>query len=349
MRLLFLFLIVILGINLFVPGTFLEVIEAPVKIWDFGPEFLPTHEVESTIVYQPSQRDTAKLGINYSPGVNEKRSIALHFTANYNDYADGPWHGIYQDTTHRKVSWPYSVDQNQITQHFDDDVICWHAQNCNYESIGVEVCYWPGASIEKTLDNLSMLLDTLESRYPGIEIIKHSDCTNKNCPSWPVLKYYHAEARHDPIYDFDKVNEYISKYTGLALIEEQEAGIPAAITMAQGILESNVGLSRLAREANNHFGVKKGGSWNGPVMMYADDKPNDLFRIYSIVGDSYADHTQVLLKDRYSSLFKLNKADYEGWAHGLKRCGYATNEIYAEILLGIIYRFELHKKVSLNQ
>ena len=119
--------------------------------------------------------------------------------------------------------------------------------------------------------------------------------------------------------------------------------IPASITLAQGLLESAAGRSALARNANNHFGIKCGSSWTGKYYVQDDDYKNERFRVYRSVRESYEDHSQFLMKPRYKELFHLKPTDYKGWARGLKRAGYATNPRYAELLINMVERYHLHK------
>lgn len=136
---------------------------------------------------------------------------------------------------------------------------------------------------------------------------------------------------------------YIEQYKSIAIAEMNTYGIPASIKLAQAILESGNGNSYLAREANNHFGIKCGGIWNGPSVRRPDDGPNDCFRVYNNPQESFRDHSQFLLRKRYEKLFTLAKDDYKGWARGLKEAGYATNPRYAELLIDLIERYELHQ------
>ena len=136
--------------------------------------------------------------------------------------------------------------------------------------------------------------------------------------------------------------EYINHYRELAIQQMKEHGIPASITLAQGIFESGAGKSELAVKANNHFGIKKGVGWNGKVYVKADDRPDDQFRVYSNVRESFEDHSLFLKAKRYSRLFQLDILDYRGWANGLKQCGYATNPAYAQRLIDIIELYNLH-------
>lgn len=136
---------------------------------------------------------------------------------------------------------------------------------------------------------------------------------------------------------------YIDAYKNVAIREMNQYGIPASIKLAQALLESGNGNSYLATEANNHFGIKCGGIWTGKSIARDDDNPNDCFRVYNNVEDSYKDHSQFLLRKRYEKLFSLAKDDYKGWAKGLKDAGYATNPRYPELLIEIIERYNLHQ------
>lgn len=139
------------------------------------------------------------------------------------------------------------------------------------------------------------------------------------------------------------VNGYIDTYKYIAIREMKQYGIPASITLAQGILESNAGRSDLATKANNHFGIKCHKEWTGPTFHQDDDRPNECFRKYKDPLDSYRDHSLFLTtRERYKGLFSLSPTDYKGWAEGLKAAGYATNPKYPELLIGMIERFSLH-------
>jgi LysM repeat protein len=131
-------------------------------------------------------------------------------------------------------------------------------------------------------------------------------------------------------------NEYIDQWKDAAIYEMVVHNIPASITLAQGILESGDGNSRLAKEANNHFGIKCHSDWTGESIRENDDKKNECFRKYDDAAASFADHSDFLLKNRYAPLFELRITDYKGWAKGLKKCGYATNPKYATRLIDII-------------
>ena len=146
--------------------------------------------------------------------------------------------------------------------------------------------------------------------------------------------------------------EYIEKYSSLAVKQMHQYKIPASITLAQGILESNNGNSRLATKANNHFGIKCHG-WEGKKIFADDDKKNECFRNYKNVLESFVDHSLFLNKySRYEFLFDYKITDYKSWAKGLKKAGYATNNKYPELLIKIIEENKLYqfdsKKIDKN-
>ncbi len=137
----------------------------------------------------------------------------------------------------------------------------------------------------------------------------------------------------------DKITrqQYIDRYRAMAIAERDLYGIPASITMAQGLFESDNGNSRLAREANNHFGIKCRNDWQGQTITHDDDAKGECFRSYPSAEESYRDHSLFLLNSpRYAGLFKLAVTDYQGWAYGLKAAGYATNPAYALALIKVI-------------
>lgn len=137
---------------------------------------------------------------------------------------------------------------------------------------------------------------------------------------------------------------YIEQYKDIAILEMQRYGIPASIKLGQGILESGSGNSELAKNANNHFGIKCKSTWTGKTYHKDDDAKDECFRKYEKVLDSYEDHSMFLKQNqRYAFLFELDITDYKAWAHGLKKAGYATNPKYAELLIKTIEDNELHK------
>lgn len=136
--------------------------------------------------------------------------------------------------------------------------------------------------------------------------------------------------------------EYIDRYCSLAMEHQEEYGIPASITLAQGLLESAAGRSTLASEGNNHFGIKCHKEWKGKTMLRDDDARDECFRAYATPEESFRDHSLFLRRTRYSRLFNLDVTDYQNWAKGLRECGYATDPNYAARLITIIERYSLY-------
>ncbi len=150
--------------------------------------------------------------------------------------------------------------------------------------------------------------------------------------------------------DVALIKSYIEKYKDIAIQEMKRTGIPASITLAQGIHESGIGNSYLAKNTNNHFGIKCHEKWTGKTFRYTDDAPNECFRVYDKVEDSYIDHSEFLKnRPRYAGLFQLDINDYKAWAYGLKKAGYATNPKYPEILIKTIEDNELYKYDNANE
>ncbi|MBP5488458.1 MAG: glucosaminidase domain-containing protein [Bacteroidales bacterium] len=135
---------------------------------------------------------------------------------------------------------------------------------------------------------------------------------------------------------------YIEKYSALAISEMERSGVPASITLAQGLLESGAGRSTLATQAHNHFGIKCGKAWRGSKTYHDDDAPQECFRSYNKDEDSFKDHSDFLrYYDRYKFLFDLEITDYKGWCYGLKQAGYATDPNYAPKLIALIEEYDL--------
>ncbi|MBR4810299.1 MAG: glucosaminidase domain-containing protein [Bacteroidaceae bacterium] len=144
--------------------------------------------------------------------------------------------------------------------------------------------------------------------------------------------------------DKDAYASYIARYSDIAVEQMKKYGIPASITLAQGLLESDAGRSSLTTKCNNHFGIKCHNDWKGRKMYHDDDEKNECFRCYRDAEDSFRDHSVFLVNGaRYQSLFKLSVTDYKGWAKGLKAAGYATSPTYATKLIEIIERYGLDR------
>lgn len=141
-----------------------------------------------------------------------------------------------------------------------------------------------------------------------------------------------------------RAEAYVARYSDMAVYEMYRSGVPASITLAQGLLESGYGLSTLAKKSNNHFGIKCHADWTGERVYHDDDAKGECFRKYPSVADSYADHGDFLrYKARYAFLFDYQKTDYKSWAHGLKKAGYATDPKYAYKLIDMVEKYSLHR------
>lgn len=142
----------------------------------------------------------------------------------------------------------------------------------------------------------------------------------------------------------DVVFSYVDDFKDIAKNNMKNYGIPASIILAQGILESGAGKGDLALRSNNHFGIKCHTGWEGEKVYHDDDAEQECFRKYKDPAESYKDHSLFLTsRSRYSSLFKLEKGDYEAWARGLRKAGYATDPKYPEKLITYIERYNLHQ------
>ena len=143
---------------------------------------------------------------------------------------------------------------------------------------------------------------------------------------------------------------YIDKWAGTAVREMYRSGVPASITLAQGLLESRYGLSELAAKGNNHFGIKCHSDWKGKSMRLDDDRKGECFRVYPDADDSFRDHSDFLrYQDRYKFLFDFDIKDYKSWAYGLKKAGYATDPAYPSKLIKLIEDYDLSKFDSMTQ
>ena len=140
----------------------------------------------------------------------------------------------------------------------------------------------------------------------------------------------------------ERIDRYVKTYAEVAQQEMRSYDIPASITLAQGILESGMGDSRLATQANNHFGIKCHKEWKGKRIYHDDDEKGECFRVYKDPRKSYRDHSLFLTsRSRYDFLFDIKKNDYKAWAKGLKKAGYATDPKYPDKLISLIERYRL--------
>lgn len=144
--------------------------------------------------------------------------------------------------------------------------------------------------------------------------------------------------------------KYVDRWASTAVREMYRSGVPASITLAQGLLESRAGLSSLSSEGNNHFGIKCHSDWKGRTMKIDDDRKGECFRVYGNAEDSFRDHSDFLrYQDRYRFLFDFDTKDYESWAYGLKKAGYATDPAYPSKLIKLIEDYDLSRFDSMTQ
>ncbi|MCL9769120.1 glucosaminidase domain-containing protein [Flavobacterium sp. HXWNR69] len=177
----------------------------------------------------------------------------------------------------------------------------------------------------------------VQKKQPVVQTNKTN--TNSKTPSIVSL-----EATSNVKTYAEEIQLYIENFKEIAKNNMKSHGIPASITLAQGILESGAGKGKLAQSANNHFGIKCHTGWQGDSVRHDDDAEQECFRKYEHPAESYRDHSLFLTsRPRYSNLFKLDRGDYESWAKGLKAAGYATDVKYPDKLIGLIERFELYK------
>lgn len=168
-----------------------------------------------------------------------------------------------------------------------------------------------------------------------------NDITVVNADSKPQAR---PAGTIQPAKGTDAYSNYINRYSDIARQEMKEYGIPASITLAQGLLESDAGRSSLASKCNNHFGIKCHSDWKGGRTYKDDDQRNECFRCYKTAGESFRDHSLFLRSGkRYAFLFDLETDDYKGWAKGLKSAGYATSPTYATKLIELIERYDLSR------
>ncbi|MFK8266167.1 glucosaminidase domain-containing protein [Capnocytophaga cynodegmi] len=173
--------------------------------------------------------------------------------------------------------------------------------------------------------------------------------TKKNTAIVNPKKYHNSEEYYHEIPPAVQVTpsvtqKYIDDYKEIAMVEMQRYKIPASITLAQAILESGSGQGKLARHGNNHFGIKCHSSWQGKTMTHDDDEKGECFRRYKYAFESFEDHSTFLVnRNRYAFLFDLEPDDYVGWAHGLKKAGYATDPGYAKKLIQLIKKHKLYE------
>jgi flagellum-specific peptidoglycan hydrolase FlgJ len=178
---------------------------------------------------------------------------------------------------------------------------------------------------------------------PVRSLVKQDESNEANL--FNNVAVFNAPAKADPSVmktKKDKCQDYVGRFINVARAERNKFGIPVSVTLAQGLLESDAGDSRLTRSANNHFGIKTFTS-KVPHVVLRDDTPKDKFKKYGSAWESYRDHSLLLMKNHYKHLQFLSKTDYAGWAKGLQKAGYATDKQYANKLVSIIENLQLYR------
>jgi flagellum-specific peptidoglycan hydrolase FlgJ len=190
--------------------------------------------------------------------------------------------------------------------------------------------------MQRILACLVVLVVMLSACSTRKKVMSGSDAARRN--NQRILKENRSAI---DAYSSYSATSYIERFKGIAVQEMNKYGIPASITLAQGLFESGFGNSDLAKVANNHFGIKCTSDWTGRSYYKDDDNLNDCFRVYNNPEESYRDHSEFLKRKRYAKLFELDKNDYVGWAYGLKDAGYATNPSYPQLLISTIQKYHL--------
>jgi LysM repeat protein len=211
------------------------------------------------------------------------------------------------------------------------------------ECLKLGKCFGEGFPVLKITLGIPGTLDTPDSDFFPIFVVKIIYMRNRLFPVFPLvlLLCLYSCKTYKPLTSSSTADQsvqgYVNSYKDLAITEMKRTGIPASITLAQGIIESDCGHSTLAREANNHFGIKCHDDWTGPTIRHNDNRRNECFRKYRRPEESFYDHSDFLKSvSRYSFLFNISSTDYKAWAHGLKKAGYATNPDYANMLIRTI-------------
>ena len=182
-----------------------------------------------------------------------------------------------------------------------------------------------------------LLLGSCKSKKKAVSHKKRVKTERVEVSEKPIVNPLKPNASYAEV-----VSNYINNYSTIAKEEMLQYGIPASITLAQGILESGAGRGELSKKANNHFGIKCHKGWTGERVYHDDDEAQECFRKYKDVKYSFRDHSLFLTqRSRYQDLFKLRKDDYKGWAKGLRKAGYATDPKYPDKLISIVERYQL--------
>ncbi len=237
----------------------------------------------------------------------------------------------------RDISLDISINQGSVS---------WPA-----EVEQVEAAYEPEPTVQPVAHNVSQLVPV--KRVANVsQLVRHEPTAAEPAPRPEPKPKPRPRASTQTTTQQEREADlrrrqlaYVRKYHHLAKEEMEKYGIPASVTLAQGLLESNIGASRLATENNNHFGIKcfSRSCRTGHCSNHTDDSHKDFFRIYGTARESYRAHSHLLRQKRYRHLFSLGRTNYRDWAYGLRKAGYATDKKYAEKLIGLIEALDLHQ------
>ena len=209
--------------------------------------------------------------------------------------------------------------------------------------------FW--ATVLRVVEALSPVQHESTQKIYNTDEVKKSGKTTEEFGVFDITEFANKKLTPKEQEVRDRQEAYVKQFAEIAQAEMKKYGIPASITLAQGIVETNAGISRLATDNNNHFGIKcfSRKCKKGHCSNFSDDTHKDFFRKYKSVWASYRAHSQLLTAKRYQPLFKHELTDYKNWAHGLKKAGYATDRRYAQKLINIIEDLELYRYDSIEE
>ncbi len=211
--------------------------------------------------------------------------------------------------------------------------------------IGAYLVYINFDKIKTNLGSVEVKQTSTEITKLNIEHPEPEETYKKDSPQRETAQVKQTSTVAESTISQEKALKYIAMWYGTSKDEMQKFGIPASISLAQGLLESNAGTSKLVQMTNNHFGMKcfSKNCKTGHCTNHTDDSHKDFFLKFDNPWDSWRKHSEMITSGNYKSLTKLSSDDYKGWANGLKRLGYATNPTYANKIIELIERFELYK------
>lgn len=250
--------------------------------------------------------------------------------------------------SNQEISFHIHIGNPSAATYYETPNKSNRSETSNASLVDVPQKWWPSTKEEKNSQASNLNLAN-EATAVGVALTdSEKEAAAKFSNLGFVLSPEYADKKGvDPkivAYKINKCNDYVTTYAATAKEEAKLFGIPVAITLAQGLLESNAGDSKLAKNENNHFGIKCKAKCQGcRCANYTDDSKFDMFRVFDSAWYSFREHSNLLMNDRYKHLTRLSKTDYKNWAHGLEAAGYATDTQYAEKLIKIIENLNLQR------